>query len=88
MSVKDLVSREPGLKGLLKLVLENPYIERKDLAALAGIEAEAVDTILGPALSEMYVLELASQADSSVESRVPKTVYLVNPEMEEEVGVL
>jgi len=88
MSVKDLVDREPGLKSLLKLVLDNPYIERKDLAAMAGIEAEAVDTILGPALSEMYVLELASQADSSVESRVPKKVYLVNPEMEEEVRAL
>ncbi len=85
MGVKDLVAKEPRLKALLRLVSDNPYLERKDLASLAGLDPDEVDDILKPALSEMYVLELASQADSSVESRVPKRVYMVNPEMEGEI---
>lgn len=88
MGVKDLVDKEPGLKALLKLILENPYVERRDLAALANLDPDEVDIILKPAVEAMYVLELASQADSSMESRVPKKAYLVNPEMEGEIGGL
>jgi predicted transcriptional regulator len=70
------------------IVLENPYIEKKALAEQSNINMEKLESILKKLLEEMVLLELASQADSSVESRVPKKIYLVNPEMETEIRSL
>jgi len=76
---------DPRYKALLKAVLDHPYSDRKALAEAAGLAQEDAEKLLAAAVEKMVVLELASQADSSVESRVPKRVYLVNPEMEVDV---
>jgi hypothetical protein len=41
-----------------------------------------LESLLGNLAGDMFILELAGQADSSLESRVPKKVYLINPEKE------
>jgi len=80
--VKELIEQDPGYKKLLKEILENPYIDRQALAEKAALTPDVVEKMLGPLQEKMVVLELASQADSSLESRVPKKIYLVNPELE------
>ena len=86
--VRELIEQDPGYKKLLKEILENPYIERGALAAKAALAPDVVERMLGPLQEKMVVLELASQADSSIESRVPKKIYLVNPEIEGELRAI
>lgn len=83
--IKALIESDPRYRDLLKAVVDNPYIERHQLAGVLGLSEEELEGLLSPLAERMVVLELTSQADSSVESRVPKRVYLVNPELEETV---
>lgn len=82
--LKGLLSR-PDFRTVVSLTLNNPYIEKPILAEKSGLPAEEFESILGKLVDSMVLLELASQADSSMESRVPKKIYLVNPELEEEI---
>lgn len=83
--VAALVARDHRYRDLLRALLENPYTERKDLPSRCGLAAGEIEELLPGALENWVVVELSSQADSSLESRVPKRAYMVNPEMEEEV---
>lgn len=83
--IKALIESNPRCRDLLKAVVDNPYIERHQLAGKLGLPDQELEDLLAPLTEKMVVLELTSQADSSVESRVPKRVYLVNPELEEAV---
>jgi len=83
VDVKALVASTPGAAALLKVVLATPYIERQALEeAVKNVPTEQIEKALAVLKEKMVVLELASQADSSVESRVPKKIYLVNPELD------
>ena len=81
----DRLLREGNCHKVVSIVFENPYIEKGALAEQASIDVETLEGILKKLLEAMILLELASQADSSMESRVPKKIYLVNPEAEEKV---
>jgi len=70
---------------VLKAILESPFIERQALGEKLAVPSDELDPLLAALVEKMLVLELASQADSSIEARVPKTVYMINPE--EEAGV-
>mgnify|MGYP000044062847 FL=1 len=83
--IKALIESDPRYRDLLRTVVDNPYIERHQLAEKLGLSDQELEGLLSPLTEKMVVLELTSQADSSVESRVPKRVYLVNPELEEAV---
>ncbi|MEW6048515.1 MAG: hypothetical protein AB1609_18895 [Bacillota bacterium] len=80
-----LLARDERYRNLLRVLLERPYTERKNLPSRCGLPAEVVEELLPPALESWVIIELASQADSSLESRVPKRVYIINPELEDEV---
>jgi hypothetical protein len=82
MDAKSLIASDARYREILAAVLETPYIERSALEERLGYPTDDFERLLGILAKEMLVLELASQADSSIESRVPKTVYLVNPEQE------
>jgi len=82
---KGLFENDPRARDALKAILESPFIERGDLAERLAVPTNALDALLKTLVEKMVVLELASQADSSIEARVPKTVYMINPE--EEAGV-
>jgi len=80
--VKRLMESDPNYRRLLKVILESPYIERQDLAQKVSVSPSDLERMLETLQEKMIVLELAGQADSSIESRVPKKIYLINPEIE------
>jgi len=85
VDLKELFAADPRHKDVLKAILETPFIERQALGEAIGISSDDLDGLIATLVEKMVVLELASQADSSIEARVPKTVYMINPE--EEAGV-
>ncbi|WP_026576166.1 hypothetical protein [Bacillus sp. UNC438CL73TsuS30] len=72
-------------KLVVKTILNQPFIERKELAEQIEYLPEQIDEICQPLIEAMVVLELASQATSNIESRVPRKVYLINPEFENSI---
>lgn len=88
MLLHELLKKEPKIIIVIKAIWINPYIERQELANLFEMKLDELDNILEPAISSMFVLELTSQADSNMESRVPKKAYLINPEIEDEIKAL
>jgi hypothetical protein len=87
MDIQDIQSQlEYGNnKIVLKSIMNKPYIERKELAGILGFSVEEIDVICQEFIDRMVILELASQSSSNIESRVPRKVYLINPEMEETI---
>ena len=85
MDYKELFAGDARHRNVLKAILESPFIERQALGERLDIPSEELDGLLATLVDKMVVLELASQANSSIEARVPKTVYMINPE--EEAGV-
>ncbi|WHY32263.1 hypothetical protein QNH44_14620 [Cytobacillus firmus] len=77
--------RDDNNKLVLKAILNQPYIERKELASQLGFSTEEIDEICQPLIDHLIVLELASQASNNIESRVPRKVYLLNPEVEQSI---
>lgn len=85
---RRLILEDPHCNKVVKVTLTNPYIERHSLAELTGLGEADFDEALKKLQKLMLVFELASQADSSVESRVPKKIYLLNPDFKVEVKEL
>jgi predicted transcriptional regulator len=75
-------------KLVVKTVLNQPFIERKELGEQLGYSVEQIEEICQPLIESMVVLELSSQATSNIESRVPRKIYLINPEMEQSIKEL
>lgn len=82
---KELFERDARVRDVVKAILESPFIGRGALGDALPIPSDELDALLTTLVEKMVVLELASQADSSIEARVPKTVYMINPE--EEAGI-
>jgi len=85
MDYKELFAGDARHGNVLRAILESPFIERQTLGERLDVPSEELDGLLATLVEKMVVLELASQADSSIEARVPKTVFMINPE--EEAGV-
>jgi len=85
MDYKELFAGDARHRDVVKEILESPFIERQALGEKLAIPSEELDGLLATLVEKMVVLELASQADSNIEARVPKTVFMINPE--EEAGV-
>ena len=83
--IEALLAADGRYRSLLQGLLEHPFTERKDLPARCGLSAEDVEALLPAGQDKWIIIELTSQADSSLESRVPKRVYMINPEQEDEV---
>ena len=84
-NLNTLLSADPRYRDILQAIANEPYIEHQALAEKSGIPSQELEQLLSSLIDKMVVLELASQADSSIESRVPKKVYMLNPEREEEI---
>jgi len=82
---KELFESDARHRDVLRAILESPFIERQALGAKLVVPSEELDGLVAILVKKMVVLELASQADSSIEARVPKTVYMINPEEEADV---
>ena len=85
MDYKELFESDARHRDVLKAILESPFIERQALGAKLVVPSGELDDLVAILVKKMLVLELASQADSSIEARVPKTVYMINPEEEANV---
>jgi hypothetical protein len=82
MDMKALIESDPRYRSLLKAIIDTPYIERSVLEEQLDLPQADLEPLLAVLADGMLILELAGQADSSLESRVPKKVYLANPEKE------
>ncbi|HHW03971.1 MAG TPA: hypothetical protein GXX35_14380 [Thermoanaerobacterales bacterium] len=71
-------------KAIIKFLKENPYSERKAvveaLSSMPGLE-ESLEKLA----NDMVLIELTGPMESSLESRVPKKIYMINPEKESEL---
>ncbi len=85
MDLKTLIDADSRYKNVLQAIIDSPYIERAVLEERLGLPQADMESLLDTLSGEMLILELAGQADSSLESRVPKKVYLVNPEQEKSI---
>ena len=85
VDLRTLFDSDARYLAVAKAILETPFIEHQVLAEMVSVSSEDLTGLIATLVERMVVLELASQADSSIEARVPKTVYMINPE--EEAGV-
>jgi len=85
MDLKAFFDEDSRYKDVLQAIIDSPYIERLALEERLGLPQADLESLLGALSGKMLILELAGQADSSLESRVPKKVYLVNPEQEKSI---
>jgi len=85
MDLKALIDGDSRYKDVLQAIVDSPYIEHLVLEESLGFAQADLESLLGTLSGEMLILELAGQANSSLESRVPKKVYLVNPEKEKSI---
>jgi hypothetical protein len=85
MDLKGIIESDARYRNVLQVIIDTPYIERSTLEEKLNLPRADLESLLTVLSEKMLILELAGQADSSVESRVLKTVYLVNPEEEKAI---
>ncbi|MFS0644431.1 hypothetical protein [Siminovitchia sp. 179-K 8D1 HS] len=86
--VQNLIHKDDKCKTIIQIVLNNPYIELKDVYKDLGEENLAdYDKALETLIDENIILELTSQAGSSIESRVPKKILIINPEISDQLEI-
>ncbi|MCK4411668.1 hypothetical protein KAV67_05205 [Candidatus Bipolaricaulota bacterium] len=85
MDLKAIIESDARYRNVLQAIIDTPYIERSTLEEKLNLPRADLESLLTVLSEKMLILELAGQADSSVESRVLKTVYLVNPEEEKAI---
>jgi len=85
MDLKAIIESDARYSNVLQAIIDTPYIERSTLEEKLNLPRSDLEPLLTVLSEKMLILELAGQADSSVESRVLKTVYLVNPEEEKAI---
>ncbi|MDN5331962.1 MAG: hypothetical protein PWP45_1187 [Tepidanaerobacteraceae bacterium] len=71
-------------KAVIKFLMENPYSEKKAIVEALG-DLPGLEEALEKLSQDMILIELTGPTDSSLESRVPKKIYMVNPEKESEL---
>jgi hypothetical protein len=85
MDLKAIIESDVKYRSVLQTIIDTPYIERSTLEEKLNLPRADLESLLTVLSEKMLILELAGQADSSVESRVLKTVYLINPEEEKAI---
>ena len=80
--VKELINHDERYKSIIKKVYDEPYIEIKELTdQLSENDITFIGSALELLISEFVLVELTSQAGSTAESRVPKKILMINPEI-------
>lgn len=83
--LKEYESVETGK--LLKIVSSNPYIEKKELHEKSGLDEDSFEKTIDELVDENILVKMTRQSSSSMESRVPTTVYMINPEKESKLDL-
>ncbi|MBO1002425.1 hypothetical protein [Pseudogracilibacillus auburnensis] len=85
-NVKKYIDQDDRYTALIKKVHKNPYIEAKDLLEdISEQDLTFYENAINHLTSEFILVELTSQAGSTVESRVPKKIFIINPEVTDEL---
>lgn len=83
--VENYIEKDIRYKKLLKSIIDNPYTEKKVFFDGLNIEIAEGEELLDCLTKDLIVLELTCQQGSNIESRVPKKIYIINPEIEDEI---
>lgn len=83
--VKEYIKKDLGYKKLLKVIYDNPYSEKKTIIKQVSMDEEKAEQFLSDLENDLIILELTTQANSDIESRVPKKIYLINPDIEQDM---
>lgn len=87
--VKERFQEDKRNQKIIETVFNNPYLELKDvLKDIEEHDKPSYETLLEQLIKDFILIELTSQAGSNIESRVPKRLLIVNPEIEEELESL
>jgi len=85
-TVKKLIESDSKYQELLKEVFNEPYITNKDLLEkFPKEEQEIYKNNLENLVKQFILIGLTSQSGSSIESRVPQRIFIINPDIEEEI---
>lgn len=85
MSDDELESLRSGDTGaVLRAVADSPYIREDDLREATGLDEAALDAALERLTDADLLVGLTRQSGSSLESRVPDRVFLLNPDRADE----
>jgi len=86
--IEEIVNQNTEYKAIINAINNSPYIEMKRLFSQLSkeIDASFLENAINFLVSEKIIVELTSQAGSTTESRVPKKVFLINPEISEHIG--
>ncbi len=74
-------------KKIINFLLDNPYTEKKLIIEAVG-DPVGIDEELGKLTDSYVLIELTGPMESSLESRVSKKIYMINPEKEEDIKCL
>lgn len=86
--MSELEEYESGETGkLLKIVASNPYIQKKELKEESGLDEDVFEKAIDELVDDNLLVKMTRQSSSSMESRVPTTVYLINPEKESKLNL-
>jgi len=82
------LAKGPAYRAVIQAVYEHPYAEKKDAFKDLQLSGAELDAVLAELEEALVVLSLTSQASSNIESRVPKKIFLINPDLENDLGGL
>lgn len=84
--VQERFQEDKKYQEIVEEVFNNPYIELKEvLKDIEGQDKESHETLLEQLIKDFILIELTSQAGSNIESRVPKRLLIVNPDIEQDL---
>ncbi|MBS3782560.1 MAG: hypothetical protein KGY66_02445 [Candidatus Thermoplasmatota archaeon] len=70
---------------IVKLIEEEPRISRDELIKKLDLSEDEFDVKMEGLTEKDIVIRMTMTADSSMESRVPKKVFMLNPEKKSEL---
>ncbi|MGM0405580.1 MAG: hypothetical protein ACQEQM_05505 [Thermoplasmatota archaeon] len=85
MNKKVLGDLEEGSLDLVKIIDENPRISKSELKKKVDMTEDEFEEKLRELTDSGLVIRLTTTANSSMESRVPKKVFMLNPEKKSEL---
>ncbi len=85
MSEIDIEGLDESALEIVKLIDEEPRISRDELVKKLDLSEHEVDEKIDGLTEDDIVIRMTMTANSSMESRVPKKVFMLNPEKKSEV---
>ncbi len=85
MSENDISGLDEDALEILKLIDKEPRISKDEIVEKLDLIEEEFDEKIGSLTDDDFVIRMTMTADSSMESRVPKKVFMLNPEKKSEV---